>query len=773
MQNNIWTEHSGEGKRLIFSLFQPLIIFILLFTTGCYQPKSDQSNQPLLCYVNPIIGTGATGAESSLKHGSNTENNAQLLPAVTTPFGMTNWTPQTRNSETKCVSPYYYADSILTGFRGTHWLSGSCTQDYGSFSVMPVTGKLICSPSLRGIKFSHKKETTAPDYYKIELDNYHLTTEMTATKRCGLLRFTFNTNDEAHLIFNPNSDVGEGYVEIFPDKGEIVGYNPVHRIYQGKGQPAGISGYFVLKVNQSFFEYGVYEGVNIYRNTKTIRNKKDLGAYLSFKVNKGDILLAKIGTSFTSIDQARKNMEDEIPAFDFEITQNDLKRNWNKILSKIKVESDDKEELVGFYTAMYHSFQVPRTYNDASGTYPRFAGNSQIDTICSGNYYSDFSLWDTFRALHPLYNLIAPKINQDMMKSLLIMGKTSGWMPIFPMWNSYTSAMIGDHALSVIADAYVKNVISLTEEEYQNLKHNATETPSKYSDYKDGKGRRALPSYLKYGYIPLEDSVKEAFHDNEQTSRTLEYAYDDYCLSQIARKMGKSGDEAYFLKRSKNYQNVFDPSQNCMNGRFKDGKFTTNFDKNKKSSFFTEGTPWQYNWYVPHDVNGLAELMGGREKFNQNLDEFFAEGQYWHGNEPGQQIPFLYTLTGEPWKTQEIVSGILHKEYGNSPGGLSGNDDAGQMSAWYIFAAIGFYPVCPSTPEYVISGPHFKKTTIQLSGGKKLIISAPNYSKENQYINRITWNGKRYDHVTFSHQELVMGGEIEFEMSNSPQKTGK
>jgi predicted alpha-1,2-mannosidase len=737
----------------------------LLFLAGCQTPEK-LSGKDFTQYVNPIIGTAPTTTESGLKHGGGTENNAMVQPSVTMPFAMTNWSPQTTNTEKKCVSSYYYKDTLITGFRGSHWLSGSCTQEYGSMAVMPVSGQLVCNPANRGSKYDHATEISKPNYYKVELGTYQIISEMTATTRCGLLRFTFQKEGDGHIIVNPNSDEGQGFVQVIPEKNEIVGFNPIHRIYQGWGKPAGFSGYFVMRMEKTADSFGVYSEDQINSGIAQLENQPNLGAYFSFKVKKGEQITVKIGTSFVSIDQARKNLDAEIPDFDFETVQQNLKNTWNEILSKIEVESNNTDELVKFYTAMFHSFQQPRLYNDVDGQHPRFDGNDQTDTICDGNYYGDVSAWDTYRALHPLYNLIAPEYNADMVKSILAMGKVRGWIPIFPQWNSYTAAMIGDHAVSIVAEAYVKGTIDLTEEEYQLMKHNACESPATFEEYVDGKGRRALPSYLKYGYIPLEDSVQEAFHKKEQVSRTLEYAYDDFCLAQVAKKMGKTEDYEYFAKRGQNYRNVFDPAVNNMNGRFANGTFTKEFDKNKKMFYITEGTPWQYNWYVPQDVEGLIELMGGKEKFNQTLDAFFADGQYWHGNEPGHQIPFMYTYSGEPWKSAKEVRNILKTEYGTGPGGLSGNDDSGQMSAWYIFGAIGFYPVCPSLPEYAVTGPVFEKVTIKLGNGKRLVLSAPGNSEKNCFVKSIRFNGKVIDNSKFSHSDLMNGGTVEFEMTD-------
>ena len=756
------TKHTK--KKYMLKKISFITLIQLLFLAAC-QTSEKTPEKDFTQYVNPMIGTAPTTTESGLKHGGGTENNAMVQPSVTVPFAMTNWSPQTTNTEKKCVSAYYYNDTLITGFRGSHWLSGSCTQEYGSMSVMPISGQLVCDPARRGSVYSHDTEISGPHYYQVELGSYQIIAEMTATTRCGLLRFTFQNEGDGHMVVNPNSDEGEGFVQVIPEKNEIVGYNPVHRIYQGWGKPAGFSGYFVMKMEKAADAYGVYSQDQVSGGTKELKNQPDLGAYFSFKVKKGEQVKVKIGTSFVSIEQARKNLDAEIPGFDFESVQQNLKNTWNETLSKIEVETSDRDELVKFYTSMYHSFQQPRIYNDVDGQYPRFDGNDQTDTVCGGNYYGDISAWDTYRALHPLYNLIAPDENADMVKSILTMGKVRGWVPIFPQWNSYTAAMIGDHAVAIVGEAYIKGVIGLTEEEYELMKHNANETPATFEEYIDGKGRRALQSYLKYGYIPLEDPVEEAFHKKEQVSRTLEYAYDDFTLAQVAKKMGKTADYEHFAKRGQNYRNVFDQAVNNMNGRFADGTFTKEFDKYKKMFYITEGTPWQYHWYVPQDVEGLIELMGGKEIFNRTLDDFFAEGQYWHGNEPGHQIPFMYVYSGQPWKSAKEVRNILKTEYSTGPGGLSGNDDSGQMSAWYVFGAIGFYPVCPSTPEYAVSGPVFEKITIRLGNGKTLRILAPGNSDTNCYVKSIRLNGNPIENFRLSHADLINGGTLEFEMT--------
>lgn len=740
------------------------LLFFLAFS-GCTLLKKEKS---WVDYVDPLIGTAPSTTISALAHGEGTENNSQVVPYVTVPFGMTNWTPQTRDSEKKCLAPYYYTDTLIQGFRGSHWLSGSCVQDYGSVTIMPVSGELKCLPVERASNFSHSKEKASPHLYQVYLNDYQINAEMTATKRTGLFKFTFDKDNEAHIIVNPNSDEGEGFIQIIPENNEIAGYNPVHRIYQGWGEKAGFSGYFVARFSHDFEKYGSYQDSTIFPQQTQIENLKNIGAFVSFQLKKNEAVYVTIGTSFTSIDQARRNLETETKGQNFETAINQLKSIWENTLGKIQVEGKNEEDKIKFYTALYHSFLQPRTFNDCDGTYVSFAGGAEMLNSGDKDYFTDFSMWDTFRASHPLFNLLMPEANAGMMESFFKMAEQGGWLPVFPCWNSYTSAMIGDHAIVSIADAYVKNIIDLNDTQYNYLLQNAFKSPETEEEYKQGKGRRALQSYLQYGYIPLEDGVNESFHKKEQVSRTLEYAFDDFALSRIAEKRGDTVNARILTERALNYQNVYSKADSCVRGKYADGTFTDEFDKFVRMSYITEGTPCQYTWFVPQDQSGLIKLMGGDEGYNRNLDNFHAKGQYWHGNEPGHQIPFLYNYSGLPWKTQQLVTEIMKKEYGPGAGGLSGNDDAGQMSAWYVFASLGFYPVCPSVAEYVISGPHFDKITIQLENGTSLTILANGASSGKNYIQGMKWNGKATDQNFLDHDEITNGGTLEFEMGDQP-----
>jgi len=725
--------------------------------------------QDLVQYVQPLAGTAASTTAAALKHGSGTEHLANTIPAVGTPFGMTQWTPQTRQSETKCQAPYYFRDSLLTGFRASHWLSGSCTQDYGSVTLMPITGKLATTATRYAAPYTHRTETTSPAYYKVTLPRYQLTTELTASARCGMLQIAAVKADSLYLLVVPNSDQGRGFVQVDAQRGEVQGYNPVHRIYQGWGEPAGFSGYFVVQVERGQARGGIFHGGQ-HSAAVSVQNQKDLGAFLGFKVKAGETIRVRVGTSFSSLEGARRNLAAEMPTWNFVALRAQNLAIWQKALGQINVETKKEQDKRIFYTALYHTMQQPRLFNDVDGTYPAFAGNKPLQKLAKGNYYDDFSMWDIYRAELPLYELLQPSLVNDWANSMVLKGQQGGWLPIFPCWNSYTSAMIGDHGTAFLASAYTKGIRDYdVAEAYRLMRQNAFDQPSP-ADYQNGKGRRALPSYLRYGFVPLNDSVPEAFHKKEQVSRTLEYGFDDYALAQVAKGLGKQADFETLTKRSLGYRQVFDPSVGLVRGRYADGRWATPFRPDTRETYITEGTPRQYTFYVPHDVPGLAQLMGGPNKLEASLDELFAKNEYWHGNEPGHQIPFMYNYTAAPWKTQQQVRRILAEEYSDGPGGLSGNDDAGQMSAWYVFASLGFYPLNPVSNEYLLCAPLFDKTTIRLPGGKILQISTKKASPDAAYISSATWNGKPYPLNYLRHADLMQGGKLELTLQAMPNK---
>lgn len=724
----------------------------------------------LVKYVQTLSGTAASTTSSALKHGSGTESYANTIPAVGLPFGMTQWTPQTHTSENKCLPPYSYKDSILNGFRATHWLSGSCTQDYGSFTIMPISGKLKTTLETYAVPFSHKNEVATPAYYRVDLNNHQLSTEITATLRCSMLQFTMNKADSLYLLVMPNSDKDKGSISVDASQGEVSGYNPAYRIYQGWGNPAGFSGYFVMKVERRIGNSGTFSGGQVF-SSNSVKNLKNIGAFIGFKLQKGEKLRVRIGTSFTSIADARKNLQAEIKNWDFDALVKQNKQVWQNELSRLNVVTANGRDKYIFYTAFYHAMQHPRLFNNVNGTYPRFAGDYQTEHLDKGNYYDDFSMWDIYRAQLPLYEIIRPAIINDFVRSMILKGQQGQWMPIFPCWNSYTSAMIGDHATAFIASAYAKNIrgYNITEG-YRLMRQNAFDVASQ-TDYLNGKGRRALTSYLKYGYIPTEDSVQEAFHKKEQVSRTLEYAYDDYALATIAKALGKTADYQLLSKRALNYKNVLDPNTGLVRGRYENGSWFTPFKPDNREPYITEGTPRQYTFYAPQDVPELGRLMGGQAQLEKKLDTLFHKDEYWHGNEPGHQIPFMYNYTHAPWKSQQEVRRILATEYSVGPGGLSGNDDAGQMSAWYIFASMGFYPVDPVSDQYLLCSPIFDQVTVKLPGNKSLEIIVHKESKNAIYISAVKLNGKVYTKNYIRHNVIMQGGKLEFYLKTKPDKT--
>ncbi len=711
-------------------------------------------------------------------YGKGSEEHGQTIPAVLEPHGMNFWTPQTQDTELKCVAPYYYRDSLFQGFRNSHWLVGGCTQDYGSFTLMPMTGRLRLKPTARATRFSHDDEISHPYYYALYLPDEHLMTEMTGRSRSAIFRVMPDLDGEVHIVVNPNSDEGEGFVTVDTARNCIWGYNPVHRIYQGWGERAGFCGWYVVQFQRPIRSFGVTDTV----------------AYVTLDAQAGEQILFKAASSFTDLEGAWRNMS-EIEDWDFLGTRLALDSIWQRQLQRVEVESADEKKVNQLYGALYRASFLPHAVSDVDGRRPRFAlgktlqgGSGVIADQGRRTSYSDFSMWDIYRAQLPLLNIIDPARTADMMQSLVNMYNEGGWMPIFPCWNSYTAAMIGDHAASVLADSYVKNGATFdVEKGYEGVRKNAFETPRSHEEYEDGMGRRALKSYLRYGYIPLEDSVMEAFHTHEQVSRTLEYAYDDFCAAQLAKAWGRAADYEMLMARSGNWRNVINPRTGWADGRYRNGRWLNNQDLTSRVPFITEGAVMHYSFYVPHDVYGLMEAMGGREQFAAKLDTLFGiaspspsgEGWggarggallggtsfYWHGNEPCHQIPYLYAWAGEPWKMQALVHQILKTEYVEAPGGLSGNDDAGQMSAWYVFSALGFYPVCPATPYYILGTPSFRRARIG-----RLVIEAPQVSDDNIYIQQATWNGQPYTRSYITHEMVSQGGTLHLVMGPRPNK---
>lgn len=755
-------------KQITYICSSALLAAMSLQCASTAGGKRDAVGESLSVYVDTRVGTAPADTRTAGRFGKHTEAYGQTLPAVLEPNGMNFWTPQTRDTELKCIAPYYYVDTLLQGFRNSHWIVGGCTQDYGSMTLMPLYGVLRCRAGVRAARFSHREEKATPSYYAVSLPDEHIYAEMTARSRSAIFRFTYGKAGKGYLTVTPNSDEAQGYIRIDTIHNQIYGYNPVHRIYQGWGEPAGYSGHFIVRLGKKITDYGVYAGDALSPHALRLENAAQMGAYVEFDVEEGEEVLVKAASSFVSREGAIRNLEAEIPHWDFDRTRTELNGIWERHLSAIRVETEDRTAKELFYGAFYRASFLPRTFNDVDGRYPSFAKGDPVRRLPEGKtYYEDYSVWDTYRALHPLINLLYPTKGGSMMQSLVYKYEQGGWLPVFPCWNSYTAAMIGDHCIAVIGDAYCKGIRNFdVEKAYEAMRKNAFETPSNPDDYRNGMGRRALTSYLKYGYIPLEDTVPDAFHTREQTSRTLEYAYDDFVLAQMAKALGKAEDYRVLTARAANYRNVIDPGTGYAQGRRTDGAFLNEDNAFDFTDFITEGAPCHYTWYVPHDPHGLMECMGGKAGFIARLDSMFSERRYWHGNEPCHQVAFMFNYAGEPRKTQRAVRHIMETEYMNTPGGLSGNDDAGQMSAWYMFAAMGFYPVCPGTPYYQIASPSFPVVTLHPENGNTFTLKAPNASKRNIYIRSVTLNGEPYTHHYITHQDIMNGGVMEFVMTD-------
>ena len=717
--------------------------------------------------VNPLVGTA---------------NEGNTFPGVGVPFGMTAWTPATAATEKKGVIPYVYKAGRIVGFRGSHFLSGSATQDYGSFQVLAGSGAFSHDDAAKGYAFSHAEEHSHPYRYDVALPDTKVKASVTATARCGLLSFTFTATGPAWAQVQNLARGGDGTLTVDASRREITGVNPVRRIYLGNGKLAGFNGYVVVQFDHAFQpgeswkSNGLGAGAPLSMDAEAAARRagkavdfEPSGTAIRFDVKAGETVYARIGTSFVSVEEARRNLEAEMPGWDAANIERQSRAAWDRELGRITLEGPEADRRI-FYTSLYHAFQLPRIVSDVSGTRPKFASGAPVQG--SGDYYDDFSAWDTFRALHPLLTILDPDRDAAMIRSLILKGEEGGFLPIFPAWNSYTSEMIGDHTTAIVGDAYLKGIRNFDiARAYTLMRRNAFEQPATVAEYKDGRGRRALDDYLRLGYIPLENGVPDAFHQKEQVSRTLEYAYDDFVLGRVASALGHAEDAAVLGKRAANYRNVIDPETKFARGRHADGTWVQPFEPGKPASYITEGLPFQYTFFVPQDLPGLIALEGGRVAFTKRLDDLFAGGFYDHGNEPSHAITYLYDYAGEAWKTQEHVADIRAKWYHDRSDGLAGNDDAGQMSAWYIFSALGFYPVTPGVPAYAIGTPLLPSATLHLSHGKQFRVRAEGVSAANRYIQAATLNGKPLDRFWIRHAEILAGGELVFHMGASPNRS--
>lgn len=737
----------------------PILAFAFLMTF-----KSLAMNE-VVDYVNPLIGTLT---KFSLSNGN-------TYPAIARPWGMNFWTPQTAPMNDTWT--YWYAADKIIGFKQTHqpspWIG-----DYGHFSLMPVTGGDKITENDRGSWFSHKAETVTPYYYKVYLADHDVTTEFTPTERASFFRFTFPESQSAGIVIDA-FDEGS-YVKIIREKNTIEGYSTKNR----GGVPPNFKNYFVIVFDKPFDDASLWSSGTISAKLNEIKDNH-VGAIVRFKTKKGEKISARVASSFISTEQAYQNLK-EIGEKDFETIAREGRNNWNEVLGKIKVEGGTVDQMRTFYSCLYRTLLFPRKFYELDKDGNKYHYSPYNGQICKGPMFTDTGFWDTFRSLFPFLNLVFPEVNAEIQEGLLNTYRQSGFLP---EWASpgHRDGMIGNNSASVVADAGLKGIGSYAIDSlYLALLNGAN---NRHPEIKS-TGRWGADYYNKLGYIPYNVGIPE------NTARTLEYAYNDWCIMKLAQKLNRPESEIkLFAQRALNYRNVFDSKHNLMRGRNEDGTFQYPFNPFKWGDAFTEGNSWHYSWSVFHDVQGLIDLMGGREPFVKMLDSVFIMppvyddsyygfciheikemqimnmGQYAHGNQPIQHMIYLYNYAGASWKSQYWLREVMNRMYTPLPDGYCGDEDNGQTSAWYVFSALGFYPVCPGTNQYIIGAPLFKKATISLENGKTITINASENSESNRYISQISLNRKKYSKKYFEYETLRNGCTISFIMTNTPVKT--
>lgn len=741
------------------------VLLVSLFATVGTQAQSPASaaSNPVE-WVNPLMGTDS---KPSLSNGN-------TYPSIVLPWGMNAWMPQTGKMGDGWA--YTYASDKIRGFKQTHqpspWMN-----DYGQFAIMPVTGSLKFNQDDRASWFSHKTEIAKPYYYSVYLADADVTAELTPTERAAQFRFTFPESDSAFIVVDA-FDRGSN-IQIIPEQKKIIGYTTRN----SGGVPGNFRNYFVIHFDRPFTMAFTTNGKNLVKDSLEVTNAH-AGAVVGFKTKRGEKINIRVASSFISTEQAELNLRREIGDDTFETTAQKGKQAWNKVLGRIKVEGGSEEQTRTFYSCLYRAVQFPQKHYELDAKNKIVHYSPYNGQTVDGYMFAGTGFWDTFRALYPLLNLLYPEINKEMQQGLVNDYKEGGWLP---EWSSpgYRNVMVGNNSASVVADAYIKGLRGYEIETlYEALLHGANnEGPL------TAVGRKGVSYYNELGYVPYDVKI------NENAARTLEYAYDDFTIYQLAKMLKRPQAEIdLYAKRSQNFRNLFDPETKLMRGKNKDGNFQQPFNPFKWGDAFTEGNSWHYSWSVFHDINGLKNLMGGDAMFVKMLDSVFNlppvfdesyygaviheiremqimnMGQYAHGNQPIQHMIYLYNYAGQPWKTQSHVRNVMELLYKATPDGYCGDEDNGQTSAWYIFSAMGFYPVCPGTTEYVLGTPLFKKMTINLENGKTLQLNAPGNSAANKYVQQLKLNGKLHTKNFVDHFELMKGGVLDFNMSPVPNK---
>lgn len=733
-------------------------IFLTALLIGMVTLSWAGNKKHVVDYVSTLVGTQS-------KFELSTGN---TYPAVALPWGMNFWVPQTGKMGDGWQ--YTYSADKIRGLKQTHqpspWIN-----DYGQFAVMPTVGTVF-DENKRASWFSHKAEKATPYYYSVYLADYDVTAEMAPTMRAAHMRFTYPATDEARLVVDA-FDKGS-YVKVIPDENKIIGYTTRN----SGGVPANFKNYFVMVFERPFDYVAVVKDSLILEGSKEI-DCDHAGAIVGWKTRRGEQINVCVASSFISYEQAERNLK-ELSTNGFEGTKNAARDCWNEVLGKIEIEDTDIDRLRTFYSCLYRSVLFPRSFYeiDEKGTPVHYSPyNGQVRP---GYMFTDTGFWDTFRCLFPLLNLVYPSMNEKMQEGLVNTYQESGFLP---EWASpgHRNCMVGNNSASIVADAYMKGRRQYDIEElWKAVVHGANAV---HPDVKS-TGRVGYEYYNKLGYVPCDVKI------NESAARTLEYAYDDWCIYQLGKALGKPKKEIdIYAKRAMNYRHLFDKDHRLMRGKKQDGTFQSPYNPLKWGDAFTEGNAWHYTWSVFHDVEGLITLMGGREHFNNMLDSVFNlppiyddsyygfpiheiremqimnMGNYAHGNQPIQHMIYLYGFSGQPWKTQYWIREVMNRMYSAAPDGYCGDEDNGQTSAWYVFSALGFYPVCPATDQYVLGTPLFKKATLHLENGKEVVIQT---SSAERYIDRMTFNGSEYTKNYLTHKDLNNGGRLEFKMSAQP-----
>jgi predicted alpha-1,2-mannosidase len=741
-----------------------LFALVLLLSFGFTQAQTVTNITDPVEFINPLMGTQS---KPDLSNGN-------TYPAIALPWGMNFWTPQTGKMGDGWQ--YTYDADKIRGFKQTHqpspWMN-----DYGQFAIMPVTKHLAFKQDDRASWFSHKAETAKPYYYSVYLADADVITEITPTERAAQFRFTYPQTDSSFIVVDA-LDKGS-YIKIIPQEQKIIGYSTKY----ARGPLKNFKNYFVIYIDKPFTLSYTTNNDKLVKDSLETANKH-AGAIIGFKTTKGEQVHLKVASSFISFEQAELNLKRELANDSFDVTKQKAKAIWNKTLSRLTVDGGTVDQTRTFYSCLYRMLFFPNKLYEIDANNKIVHWSPYNGKVLPGYMFAGTGFWDTFRALYPFLNLVYPSINKEMQQGLVNDYKESGWLP---EWSSpgLADIMVGNNSASIVSEAYLKGLRGYDINTlYEALKHGANnEGPV------SAVGRKGVEYYNKLGYVPYDVKI------NENAARTLEYAYDDFAISQLGKALNKPKEEVdLYAKRSQNYHNLFDKQTGLMRGKNKDGSFQSPFNGFKWGDAFTEGNSWHYSWSVFHDINGLISLMGGKKQFIAKLDSVFSlpptfddsyyggtiheiremqianMGQYAHGNQPIQHMIYLYNYGGEPWKTQYWAREVLNRLYKATPDGYCGDEDNGQTSAWYVFSALGFYPVCPASDQYVLGAPLFPKVTLKLENGKTVVINAPANSEANKYVQSVIYNGNPYGFNWLSHKALMQGAVINFNMSATPNK---